>query len=114
MKHTAACFIVHDLSCRIHVSVSTGLGDGWAPEPVQTLCTAQFQPLLRTEPVSPAALPAAVSLHGPLAELSRHQSHSGAKFTPCHSSGGYSPAFQHGDTGSIQDQILWDLWWTKW
>jgi hypothetical protein len=33
---------------------------------------------------------------------------------PCHSSGGYSPASHRGGQGPIPDQVMWDLWWTKW
>jgi hypothetical protein len=100
----------HDLCSEIYAS-----GAEWASEAVQTLRRAQFQLLQGIEPVSPALHPAALSLHGLLTELSRHQSYSGAKFRPCQKTGGYAPPeLWHGGTGSISGQILWDLWWTKW
>jgi len=32
----------------------------------------------------------------------------------CHCLVGWSPASHIGDTGSIPDQAIWDLWCTKW
>jgi hypothetical protein len=33
---------------------------------------------------------------------------------PCHCSGGYSPTSHRGDPGSSTNQVMWDLWSTKW
>jgi hypothetical protein len=33
---------------------------------------------------------------------------------PCHSSGGWPPASHCGGLGSIANQVMWNLWWTKW
>jgi hypothetical protein len=33
---------------------------------------------------------------------------------PLHSSGGYTPATQHGSPSSLPGQSMWDFWWTKW
>jgi hypothetical protein len=33
---------------------------------------------------------------------------------PCYSSGGWSPVSHRGGSSSSPDQVMWDLWWTKW